>query len=82
MKNIYVNEIIKDKNSDNFISIVIDLELYCNRIIGKLFYSINKIEEENNIQLRDSGEIHSTLFDAMGMIKRLPKNIEEVDSNA
>lgn len=82
MKNIYVNEIVKDKNSDNFISIVIDLELYCNRIIGKLFYSINKIEEENNIQLRDSEEVHSTLFDAMGMIKRLPKNIEEVDSNA
>lgn len=81
MSNIFIREIIKDKDSDNLISVVIDLELYCKRIIGKLFYTINKIEEENKIELRDNEDIHSTLFDAIGMIKRLPKNIEDGDAN-
>lgn len=81
MKNIFVNDIVKDKNSDNLVCVKIDIELYCKRIINKIFYSINKIEEENKLKLSDNEEIHSTLFDAIGMINRLSKNIESGDVN-
>lgn len=81
MRNIFVNEIVKDKNSENLISVTIDLELYCKRIINKLFYSINRIEEDNKIKISDYNDIHSPLFDAIGMIKRLPKNIESGDAD-
>lgn len=81
MKNIYINDIVKVKNSDGLINVTIDLELYCKKIINKLFYSISRIEEENQIKISDNAEIHSALFDAIGMIKRLPKNIESGDTN-
>lgn len=81
MKNVFVNDIIKNKDSDDLIVVSVDLELYCNKIVNKIFFSINKIEEFNNIKISDNTEIHSAIFDAIGMIKRLSKNLEGGDSN-
>jgi transcriptional antiterminator len=75
MKTIYVHNIVQDKTTENLVNVNLDLELYCNKMVTRLFNVINRYENITGMKFKDDEILHSNLFDVIGMIKRLPKNI-------
>lgn len=75
MTQFYVRHIIKDKESEELVSVSLDLDFYCKTTIDKLFNAIREFEEISGKQISDNKLLKSNLFDAIGMVKRLPRNI-------
>jgi hypothetical protein len=71
----YVRDIVKEKDSDDLVSVSMDVDYYCSNIIHKIFNIINRVEELTDSKISDDDILRSNCFDAIGLAKRLPKNI-------
>ena len=75
MKEYFVYHIIKEKDSQELVTVSLDLDYYCKTVNDKIFFAIRQFEEILGNQISLDKNLKSNLFDAIGMIKRLPKNI-------
>jgi len=70
-----VKNTVKDRETGEFKEIDLDVNIYCSNIINKIFSVIYQIEEMGDVCLKDNKELHSTTFDIIGLVNRIPTNI-------
>lgn len=70
----YIKNIVRDRETGELIELDLNLDDYCKSVINKIFSVIYQIEELTDTSLKDYGALHSTTFDIIGLIDRIPKN--------
>ncbi len=81
-KEYQVVDVVQDKDSTKLVSVTLDLDQYCTYIAAKIFFAVNRVEEITGQRVSEDYLLKSSLFDAIGMIKRLPKNISLVGDDS
>jgi hypothetical protein len=75
MTKYFVRDIIQEQDTKKLVAMTLELDDYCQLISKKIFNAMYRYEELTGNKLSDDYLLRQALLDAIGLTKRLPKNI-------